>query len=1269
MLLYRVLSWTLLIAVIAFTLLALGVRFLLLPGIGQYREPIADYLSKATKQHIEIGMLEGRWSGLNLQLTLGNIAVYDKANQPALTLARIDSTLSWWSLLHLEPRFDSIEIDGPDLNVRRNSRGIISVAGVELGGDTNGGLSDWLLEQRTILIHDATIKWLDEMRAAPELALQHVDFVLNNRGRHHRFGLRARPPENLATPLDLRGDLEGREVGDPSQWSGHVFAQLDYADIAAWRAWVEFPIHLPRGLGAMRAWATLNHGQPAEIIADVQLSKVTTRLGKDLPELDLDALSGRVAWKAIDGGFDVSTVKLSVAASNGIAMPPVDFHLRYFDPSAHQSAHGEVGANALDLNAMRALADYLPFEPEFRAELASYAPRGTVDGLKLTWKGTLPKLEQYSIAAKFSKLGLNAVGKLPGFAGISGRVDGNERSGVITLDSQTAAAELPQVFRDKLAFDTLAARVGWQSKDDQYEIKFDNIAFANADLAGTVVGTYKTAAAGRGVIDLSGTLNRAEARNVSRYIPLQIDSDGRSWLDAAFLGGNSNDVKVRLKGDLNEFPFADGKRGVFRVTAHVVGGVLSYATDWPKIENIDGDLDFHGHGMTVTARSATILGAKLARVRADIPQLNIPDRMLSVNGDAEGPTTEFLNYIQQSPISGMIDNFTQGIQAKGNGKLGLKLTIPLSRLRDTKVNGVYTFNNNVLDGGDLPFALEQASGRLEFSESTVRIPNATMTVLGGPASLNAAVQRDGTTRVSMAGRVNMDIFRRSSSPPSWVQPLHGSADWKAALTLRKHLADIVLDSNLAGISSDLPAPLNKTAAESLPLHLERRYTADQQERLVATLGTVVSAQLQRRRDGAQYVIERGVVNLGSATAASPDRKGIWITGNLRGLDLDRWLPYFQSSSSSAAAASNHLEVAGLDVSLGSMDVFGRRFNELAIKGTAQAGVWQSVQIAGRELNGELGWRPQGKGKITARLKTLVIPRTTATQVARVEGGEPLDLPALDIIADSFQLNDKVLGKLEVSALPDGRDWKIERLRITSPEATLNIDGAWQSWLTQSRTTVNLKLDVSDIGKLLTRLGYPEGIRRGTAKLEGPLSWSGGPAEFDYATLSGNFTVEAAKGQFVKLDPGVGKLLGILSLQSLPRRLSLDFRDVFSEGLAFDEISGAVKVNRGIASTDNFRIQGPAVRIMMSGDVDINAETQKLRVKIYPSISDSFSVAGALLGGPIAGIASFLVQKAFKDPLDQMVAYEYSVTGSWNEPQMVRVTAASNAKPAQKFSEP
>ncbi|MDB5905540.1 MAG: hypothetical protein JWM26_4418, partial [Betaproteobacteria bacterium] len=249
-------------------------------------------------------------------------------------------------------------------------------------------------------------------------------------------------------------------------------------------------------------------------------------------------------------------------------------------------------------------------------------------------------------------------------------------------------------------------------------------------------------------------------------------------------------------------------------------------------------------------------------------------------------------------------------------------------------------------------------------------------------------------------------------------------------------------------------------------------------------------------------------------------------------------------------------------------------------------------------------------------------------------------------------------RLELNAVNQDRDWRIERLRVASPDNVLTADGLWQGWQTQPRTHLNLKMEVSDIGKALARWALPAGIKGGTAKIEGQLSWAGSPADFDYPTLAGQLGFDAAKGQFVKLEPGLAKLLGILSLQALPRRVSLDFRDVFSDGFAFDSISGTSKIERGIAVTDNFRMAGPAAKVAMSGEVDLVRETQKLRVRVTPHLSESVALAGALLGGPVVGAAAFLAQKILRDPLEQLATFEYLVTGNWSDPQVAKPERAA-----------
>ena len=1247
---YRLLTWMVLGAGLLFAAMVIGLRYWILPNIEHYRDDIAQAVSKAANQRITIGKISGNWDGIRPELVLENVTVFDHAGRPALELSRIDNTLSWLSFAALEPRFHALNISRPTFDIRRDARGVISVAGIELKAPEDGGFVDWLLRQPEIAVRDAAITWRDELRGAAPLELKHVELLVRNRGARHRFGLRGAPPQHLAGPLDLRGDVTGETVTAPADWNGRLFVELDYVDIAAWRAWAPFPIDVPQGTGALRMWLTFSPHRLNDLVADVRLANVRTRLAKDLPDLDLTELSGRVAWKMSADGFEFSTSKLGLTTQNGLTLQPADFLLRLGTAKNKEPGRGELHANALDLEPLVALADRLPLDAELRKQLVEISPRGSLFDVVMRWSGDWHAPTQYLARGRFQNLALKRFGKVPGFSGLNGNIDGSEKAGTLYLNSTNATLDMPLVFRDPLGFDMLTAQIAWSRSGTDTELRLNNISFANPHLAGTLFGNYRTVPDSRGVIDLTGNLTRADARFAGPYIPLVVGKATRAWLDTAFLAGQSNDVALRVKGNLDNFPFPDNKGGVFQVVARVTGGILDYAESWPKIENIAGDLVFRGQRMEINARQGTILGARLAKVRAEIPDLKHDDEILHVTGEAEGPTSEFLAFIEKSPVFGMIDRFTEGMQAQGSGKLALKLEIPLRARARSRVAGTYQFiNNQIVADADLP-PVEQANGRLEFTESAVHVPNATGIFLGGPVSITAATQRDAAVRLNLEGRANIDNLRRSAGSPAWAHRLRGAADWRGTFVLRNKLADLAIESDLQGIASDLPAPFVKTAAEAVPLRYERKFTGPRQDQVSFSYGEIVSARFARSVEGGSNLVRRGTIRFGGA-AAEPQRDGVWVSGALKGFDLDRWLTLIQPGTGQLP-----LEVVGLDVRIGEFTALNRRFHEVAVSGTAQDGVWQST-LSGREFEGTATWRPQGRGKLTARMKKLVIPASEPAPVPPEVAARKRELPALDMIAEQFQFKDKALGRLTLLAVPEERDWRIEKLRIENPESTLAVEGVLQSMPAQSpqsRTQVNLHLEVNDIGKLLTRLGYPEGVRRGTAKLEGTLTWAGGPQDFNYPGLSGSLVLDAARGQFVKLEPGIGKLLGILSLQALPRRISLDFRDIFSEGFAFDQIIGAVKINRGIATTENFRLQGPSARVFMTGELDLARETQKLHVRITPSLSDSVSIAGALIGGPVAGVAAFLAQKMLKDPLDQFASYEYGVTGTWSEPLVSKV---------------
>jgi len=244
------------------------------------------------------------------------------------------------------------------------------------------------------------------------------------------------------------------------------------------------------------------------------------------------------------------------------------------------------------------------------------------------------------------------------------------------------------------------------------------------------------------------------------------------------------------------------------------------------------------------------------------------------------------------------------------------------------------------------------------------------------------------------------------------------------------------------------------------------------------------------------------------------------------------------------------------------------------------------------------------------------------------------------------------------------EWRLSKFNLTTPQAELTAFGHW-SRLGQGvaaspgapdlrRTVMNFKLDLQDGGGLLARLGMKDVVRQASGRMEGQVAWQGSPLKVDYPSLSGNVAVNVAAGQFLKADPGLAKLLGVLSLQALPRRLTLDFRDVFSDGFAFDFLRGDVLIEKGLARTNNLQMRGVNAAVLMEGSADLARETQDLKVVVVPELNATTVSLIATVINPAVGLGSFLAQWLLRQPLTESATQVFQVSGSWTDPQVMRV---------------
>ena len=682
--------------------------------------------------------------------------------------------------------------------------------------------------------------------------------------------------------------------------------------------------------------------------------------------------------------------------------------------------------------------------------------------------------------------------------------------------------------------------------------------------------------------------------------------------------------------------------------------------------------------MTVDAHHARVFSTELSRLKADIADLRLAHPVLRVDGEAPGPIADALRFVAESPVAGWIDHFTDRAESTGSGTLSFRLELPLGRPEGNQVVGEYVFaNDRIKLAGDVP-ALTQLNGKLMFSNHDVHASALAAEIVGGPARLNIA-SADGRVRVEAQGTANLSMLRSEYASQPLLSRVSGTTEWQLAMQVANDASTWTLDSTLRGAAVDLPLPIAKAAADAVPLKIQRQATDPGHDALAIRYGTLGRLSLQRRLTPAGAVTERALLALGT-TDGNADRPGLWVRGELSTLDLDGWLGVKRQLDSGPEA----LPLTGVDLTVGAMEVFGRQLNDLRIGASRGGDDWQ-IDLRGRELVGTARWQAaapgRSNGRIVARLQRFTAPPSApasmiATPVAPGAPPAANPWPSVDIVAESFRLKERDLGKLELVAQPSESDWRIESLKLSSDDGSLVASGWWRGSGRAPRTQLDTDLEVRDAGKYLARFGMPDAVRGGRTHIQGQLEWSGSPQEFDYPTLNGTLRVETGRGQFVKLDPGLGKLLGVLSLQALKRRLTFDFQDLFGEGFAFDEITGDVRIQDGVMKSDNLKIVGPSARVTIAGETNIASETQKLRVRVQPTLSGTISVGAAafLLANPILGAAvgagTLLAQTAMKDPIEQMFANEYVVTGNWSDPIVERVgrSPATAAAPAETIKQ-
>jgi len=1306
----------------------LTVRHVVWPRLDHWRPDIVEAIGRQLGRPVAIDALRPSWEGMHPALEIDGLRIDGPDGRPRLAVAAAYARVSWRSLAWGRPRLAAVRLDAPTLVVERLAPGRIAVAGFELDtarADGGRGL-DWLLTQGAIEIDGATVELLDATGGFEPLRLAGVSVRVDNAGRRHQARITAARPGAAADAIEVIGEVFRTPLARPSDWRGWrgvAYVSGRGVDLGRVSALVQaLGGELPEAVASARgrldalAWARFGDGALVDATIKARVGQASASLEAGPVVLDALAAEARLERER-DGGRVARITGLSATDARGFSLAADgDAELGFDRGGALRS--GWLRLVAFDAAAALDAARRLPLPATMHDRLRDVGLSGQIRDLTLRWTRpdtptaetrpadrsadaalARPDRPRFDLSATFERLGVQlgetADGRrLPGVGNLAGALRASDHDGRITLKGRKSVLGLPGVFDEPtVPLERLDAEIDWTVADDgSVRVAVPRLVIENADAAASATGQWHSAQRGPGMLDLIARIERLEGRRVTRYLPSRGTTQLREWLDRSLIAGIAEDARIEVRGDLARWPFDLPEQGRFRITAGVRDATLAYAPSWPRLEQIRGDLVVDGAAFEMRAKSAVYEGVRLSEVLVRMPDHH--EAVLTIDGRAAGPAQDLLHFVNDSPVAASVSGFTRDLKVGGDARLGLHLVLPLHEPAGTKVAGGVDFAGNDVEIDRTLPPFSAVSGRLEFTDRGITLPELRGTLLGGPIRVEGRSAGEGRMHIDATGAIDADGLRRLLDTP-FSRRLQGRTEYKASVDIERRTATLRIESDLVGMASTLPAPFAKPAGEAWPLRLVSQPLrsaapgARPGERLDLRIGEDIALIVERERDPATDRL--GVRRASFALDGEPVLRdsGLAVLVRTRAIDVDAWravigdgeLERLERSARVGGATGMSLVPDLVSVVADDLRVAGRDLHDVVLGASRTDGRWRA-NIASREIEGHFDWRDARVGErigtLTARFARLVIPNSRIVEVESALSASPNQLPALDVTVEELVLGTLPMGRLELAATNGGTPaqpvWRLDRAVIVNPSARLEARGTW-SFVGAPRpggaptaslaavptvavpddpggrsTALDFELDLKDSGRLLAGLGLKDTMHGGTGSLAGRVQWNGSPVSIDYGSLEGRVQLAVGKGEFLKVDPGAAKLIGVLNMQSLPKRLTGDFRDLFGEGFAFDTIDGQVRIERGIARTDDLHMRGLQAQVKIRGEADLKLETQKLNVEVVPELNAGLaSLAVGAMVNPLIGLGSFAAQYALRKPLQDALAYEVDVTGSWADP--------------------
>jgi len=1225
----------------------LGIASQVLPLAERHPDRVAAWLSERAGRPVAFDAVKTQWTRRGPLLQLDGLRLGE--GDSGVRIGQAEVLVSMYGGLLPGRSFTELRLRGLSLTLERGDDGAWSVRGLPGQQQSTDdplrsleGLGELQVIDGKLAIVAPSLGW--------DIRLPEIDLRLSVQGDRVRAGTRAWIRKDAA-PLNVAVDFD-RKAGD-----GRAYLDVSAEDIGAWSPLLRYAgVVAERGSGRVQAWTELRKHRVVLVTADARLRDVGLR-GAPLPDavaptrIAFEQMEGRMRWRLVSGGWRLDAPRLRVGTEpavqtlDGLVLAGGERYVLLADQ-----------VDAAPLFAVLGLSDKV--DAGLRRWLVQARPGARLARLTLAGR----KGGALHAEGQLRDIGFKAVGDAPGLRGLAGDFDGDADGFRLRLDpASDMRFDWPSGFavvhEVRLQGEVLGWRegAGWRVGTSALHVQGKEYA---ADVRG---GMWFQGDGTRPWIDVAADLADAPVPVAKGFwIHHKMPKAAVDWLNAALVGGTVRNGRAIVSGDLDDWPFTD-HNGRFEAVAHIERGQFKFQPAWPQLEQVDADIAFIGNGFELKGRGA-LAEVAIPAFQAGIADFGDGDLMIAARTDTDAG--RLLALLRQSPLHHTYGDTLDHLQAKGPVAATFDLLQPLHADEQArkKLAGTVDLKGAQLSETRWDLVFDNVRGKAKyddggFASGPLQVVHDGLPGVLGLRAGSGTRDRSQAFEADLAAVMDADRLLDRAPEMAWLKPyMEGRSSWTVGVTIPHTPAGAVspptrlsLTSDLVGTAMSLPAPMRKTAAAPLATTVRAPLPIGSGEIDVA-FGDLLA--LRARNTNGQTGVR---VVLGSDQVKdAPPPSGLVATGRTGALDAMEWIAVARGGG----GEGDGLPLRHIDVTAGRLLMIGSVFPDTRLQ-LAPAQQALAVSLDGDALSGAL-LVPDAKGApVTGKLARVhwrKAPVEGASMTGSAAGSatddiDPAAVPPLSLDVEDLRFGDARLGTAKLRTRQQADGLYVDQLQLRSPGQQIDVRGQWTGTGPAARTRFSAEVKSENFGGLFDDLGLGDRVGGGHGQVTADAGWPGSPAAFRLAALEGNVRLAVRDGHLLEVEPGAGRVLGLLSVAEVRRRLMLDFSDFFSKGFAFNRIDGDIRVGNGLARSDNLLIDGPAAEIAIRGDTDLRSEQFDQTVDVKPKSANVLTAVGAVAGGPIGAAVGAVANAVLKKPLAEMGAKTYRVTGPWKSPKV------------------